>query len=140
MLRKKTSEKDPADWFSFASERLRGADVLWKHEGLTATGIETLQEAVERFLKGYLIAKVWKLIKTHDLTHLLKEAMILDPRFARFENLAEDLTEDFFAQHYPGMDTTRIGENYETLRQQTGELVALVRESLPQFSTHLDKL
>jgi HEPN domain-containing protein len=139
MLRKKTSEKDPVDWFAFAAKRLRAADVLWSHEGLTATGIEALQEAVERFLKGYLIAKGWKLAKTHDLTHLPKEANRLNPRFGQFEELTGDLTEDFFAQHYPGMDTGKIGENYETLRQQTGELVTLIRESLPQYFTSQEK-
>ena len=133
MLRKRTSEKDPADWFAFAAERLRAADVLWTHDGLTAAGIELLQEAVERFLKGFLIAKGWNLVKTHDLARLLKEAKKLDARFSRFESLTVDLTEDFFAQHYPGLDTTKVGENYETLRQQTGELVALIRDSLPKY-------
>lgn len=133
MLRKKTSEKDPADWFAFAAERLRAADVLWEHEGLTAAGIEILQEAVERFLKGYLVASGWSLVKTHDLARLLKEATVFDPRFASFEGLAINLTEDFFAQHYPGLDTTNVGEHYEVLRRQTGELVALIETLVPQY-------
>jgi hypothetical protein len=37
------------------------------------------------------------------------------------------------------MDTGKIGENYETLRQQTGELVTLIRESLPQYFTSQEK-
>lgn len=44
MLRRQTSETDPGDWFAFAEERLRGADVLWNAEGLTALGIEALQD------------------------------------------------------------------------------------------------
>lgn len=67
MLRKKTKANDPGDWFAFARERLAAADSLWKHEGITPAGIECLQESVERYLKGYLVAKGWRLVKTHDL-------------------------------------------------------------------------
>ncbi len=133
MLRKQTNDKNPADWFAFAEERLHAADVLWQHEGLTATGIEILQEAVERYLKGYLIAKGWTLVKTHDLERLLKEAAGFDPAFVKFTALAQELTEDFFAQHYPGEDTTLVGQNYETLRKQAGQLIELIQPGLPQY-------
>jgi HEPN domain-containing protein len=133
MLRRPTSETDPADWVALAAERLHGADVLWANLGLSALGIEALQEAAERYLKGFLIAKGWRLAKTHDLKRLLLEAEAYDQRFARFHGFAEELTEDFFAQHYPGEDLTDVGENYEALRRQAGELVALIRQSLPEY-------
>ncbi len=133
MLRKKTSEKDPSDWLAFAEERLMAADILWKMEGLTATGIESLQEAAERFLKGYLIAKGWELVKTHDLTRLIREAGKLDHGFKSFERFGADLTEDFFAQHYPGSDTTDLGDDYDNLRKQMSELLQLIRSNLPEY-------
>jgi HEPN domain-containing protein len=133
MLRKQTDDKDPADWFAFAEDRLRSADVLWNHEGLTATGIEILQEAVERYLKGYLVANQWKLVKTHDLERLLREAVRIEPAFDRFKFLATELTEDFFAQHYPGEDTTELGSNYEKMREQAGELLALIQHKVPKY-------
>ena len=67
MLRKQSSDKDPADWFYAASDRLKIADLAWANEGLTQSGIELLQEAVERYLKGYLVAKGSVLKRTHDL-------------------------------------------------------------------------
>ena len=133
MLRKQTSDKDPADWFAFPEDRLKCADSLWKHEGLTAGGIESLQEASERYLKGYLIAKGWALVRTHDLERLIKEATGFHPDFARFRKFAVELTEDFFAQHYPGEDTTHLGQNYSTLRNQAGELIGLIKTELPHF-------
>ena len=133
MLRKKTSAINPADWFAFAEERLRGADVLWKSEGVTALGMEALQESAERYLKGYLIAKGWRLIKTHDLEKLVDEARHFDSRFSRFSDLAAQLTEEFFLQHYPGHDTTDLGRDYEILRHQAGDLIALIEEALPQY-------
>jgi len=133
MLRKPTSEKNPADWFAFASERIHGADVLYKHEGVTGTGVEALQEGLERYLKGYLIARGWQLVKTHDLTLLNKEAKKFESAFAAFEAMTEELTEDFFAQHYPGEDTTSVGQNYATLREQASQMIALIEQSLPQY-------
>src|SRR6266853_6177708 len=127
MLRKPTSDKDPFDWFAFGSERLHSADVLHQHEGFTATGIEALQEGVERYLKGYLIAKGWRLVKTHDLFLLIKEAAKYNPRFADYLPMAEELTEDFFAQHYPGEDMTLTGENYDEVRARAGELINLIQ-------------
>ncbi len=128
-----TSETDPSDWFAFAAERMRGADVLWREEGVTGLGIEALQEAVERFLKGFLIARGWTLVKTHDLERLVHEAAQFDSSFNHFVPLAIELTEDFFSQHYPGDDTTDTGKNYEALRKQAGEIVALIQSLLPKY-------
>src|SRR5256885_11064622 len=64
MLRSQTDELNPADWFYFATDRLRNADIIWAAEGLTPSGIELLREAAEPFLKGYLVGKGWRLVKT----------------------------------------------------------------------------
>ena len=133
MQRKLSDETNPADWFYLAKDRLRAADVLWAANGLTASGIELLQEAVERYLKGYLIAKGWRLLKTHDLDELIAQAISFDVSFSRFIEFAEELTEDFIAQHYPGQDWSKVGENYEALRHQAGELVGVIRALLPHF-------
>ncbi|MEK7686674.1 MAG: hypothetical protein AAB466_14760 [Verrucomicrobiota bacterium] len=52
MLRKHSDENDPSDWFYLAADRLKIADLAWKQEGLTPSGIELLQEAVERYSPG----------------------------------------------------------------------------------------
>ncbi len=131
MLRKQSSDSNPGDWFYSAGDRLKIADLAWASEGLTQSGIELLQESVERYLKGYLVAKGWPLKKTHDLDVLLIEATRYDSRFDRFRDLADELTRDFFAQHYPGGDWTDMGKIYESLRQQAGELIELIRQHLP---------
>jgi HEPN domain-containing protein len=133
MLRKKTSETNPADCFIMGEDRIKSADSLWKHDGLTMTGIESLQEGVERYLKGFLVAKGWRLVKTHDLERLVKEASKFEPSFAQFEPCAVELTADFFAQHYPGEDTTNVGANYEKLRAQASDLLKEIKKQLPQF-------
>jgi HEPN domain-containing protein len=133
MLPSHGDEQDPAAWFELAADRLKVADLAWKHEGLTASGIELPQEAAERYLKGYLIANGWRLIRTHDLDRLVTDAAGFDTRFERFHRFAEELTEDFFALHYPGQDLRTVGANYEELRTQSREMLALIKEVLPQY-------
>ena len=129
----KTDESNPAHWFAFAAERLLGADVLSQHEGTAPSSVEALQEAAERYLKGFLIANGWALKRTHDLKVLVKDAATHVPEFGRFLDLAERLTAEFFEQHYPGGDLTHVGEHYPDMRAEAGELVALIERSLPGY-------
>jgi HEPN domain-containing protein len=118
-----------------AGERLSAADVLFAQSGSTYSGIEILHEAVERYLKGFLIAKGWQLRKVHDLTFLNDEAKEFESRFTAFDDLCESLTEQFWAQHYPGGDLSTVGADYDMLRQQTGKLVALIDASIQNQAT-----
>jgi hypothetical protein len=137
MLQRQTDELNPADWFFFAKERLRAADAIWKVEGLTASGIEVLQEATERILKGYLIAMGWRLVKTHDLVQLVEEAARFNAAFTAFQNMAVELTADFFAQHYPGHDMTNVGSNYQSWRQDVDDLISTIATALPAYANDL---
>ena len=122
----KTREDNPDDWFMLANERLRGTDALFKSEGVTLLGIEALHEAVERFLKGFLVARGHKLQRTHNLSALLDQAILHNTAFKRFADLADGLTDQFWAQHYPGGDLTGVGTDYPLLRSQAEELIALI--------------
>ncbi len=110
----RTSENNPQDWLFLAEERLRAADALFSHEGSTLSGVELLQESIERFLKAFLVSRGWPLRKVHDLAFLLDECVAREPRFEVFQDLAESLTEQFWAQHYPGGDLTvrRVGSKH----------------------------
>ena len=126
----KTDENNPQDWLRSARSRLHSTDLLYPIEGASESVIELLQEATERFLKAYLIGRGWKLHKIHDLGALVAEAVTLDPRFTVFEDFADNLTDQFWEQHYPGGDLDEIGQDYPDLRQALGELVALIESAL----------
>lgn len=128
----KTEENNPHHWFLLAEERLRSADVLYAHVGATYAVVELLQESVERYLKGFLVAQGWTLQRIHDLAFLNDEAKRYDVRFEQFDDLSERLTEQFWAQHYPGGDLSAVGADYKELRKSVGDLVMLIRSVLPQ--------
>jgi HEPN domain-containing protein len=125
-----TDPQNPRHWLLLAQERLEKADALFEQFGSSYSGVELLQEAVERFLKGYLVAKGWRLVRTHNLPELVAEAAGYDGDFKRFLDFAASLTQQFWEQHYPGGDLTEVGSDYTDLRQQAGELVALVLASV----------
>lgn len=130
----KTDEANPSDWFMLGKERLEAADALHEACGVSYSGVELLQEAVERYLKGFLIGKGWSLRKIHNLSTLLDAVIARDSRFIQFADLCESLTAQFWGQHYPGGDLTDVGSDYDELRQQAGELIALILTSVPPCS------
>lgn len=124
----RTAEDNPSDWFMLAAERLRAADTLRAATGVTPSTVELLQEAVERFLKGYLTSKGWRLKRIHNLATLLDEAVAIGRRFESFADLCERLTAQFWAQHYPGGDLDGVGDDYDDLRRSADSLIQLIRE------------
>ncbi len=126
----KTDEKNPQDWLFLARERLQAADALFLSLGATYSGVELLQESVERFLKAYLISKGWNLEKIHNLSTLLDRAVAFDEHFKTHADFCENLTVQFWAQHYPGDDLSEVGFDYLELREQTGKLVAEIEREI----------
>ena len=88
--------------------------------------MELLQEAIERYLKGYLVATGWPLQRIHNLSTLLDAAVQQDVRFKSFADLCEGLTAQFWEQHYPGGDLADVGADYDVLRSEAAKMVSLI--------------
>jgi len=129
----KTDPANPADWLLLAKDRLEKSDALFLHFGPSWSGVELLQEAAERYLKGYLVSRGWTLVKTHDLNSLLASACSFDDSFTDFSSACQNLTEQFWEQHYPGGDLDEVGDDYTGLRDSIGKMVDLIdRTVFPQ--------
>jgi HEPN domain-containing protein len=123
-------ENDPRQWFAAATRRRRLAERACQEEGFAPEAVELLQEAAERYLKGYLLTQGWHLVKTHNLDVLIDAAAQYESRFARFTDWAEALTREFLVAHYPtGED---VGGGLEALRRETDAVIKLIRELLPE--------
>ena len=62
-----------------------------------------LQQATEKYLKGFLIGKGWKLERTHDLEDLLDYAIDFDAGLEEFRSLCQEITEYYLEERYPMM-------------------------------------
>jgi len=78
---------------------------LFNHGGHTATIGVSLQQAVEKYLKGYLIGKGWELIKTHNIPLLLAEASKHDARFTEYFAFGRELSEMYVEDKYPASES-----------------------------------
>jgi HEPN domain-containing protein len=92
----------PGEWYALAARNLRAAKLLLAGptDLLSVAGM-LLQQAVEKYLKGYLLSKGWKLARTHDLGQLLKELVIYEPDFQAFADATLRITYFYIEDRYP---------------------------------------
>ncbi len=102
-LRMAAKRKDslyPQDW-------LRVADRDWQRvEKRLAEGDQEdagfrLQQAMEKYLKAFLLAGGWELDKTHDLSKLLAEAIKHKAEMNLFVDLCQRVENYYMADRYP---------------------------------------
>ena len=118
------------EWFVFGERDLQAAKALMGREGLTDIISMLVQQAVEKYLKGFLIYHGWKLRKTHDLRRLVAEASKYDPGLADFRDFARKATAYYLEHRYPpGPPNDHPAEEIADLLEQTEKLVSRIREA-----------
>jgi len=88
------------DWIKKAKRDMHRAKVLLADEDTEGAGFH-LQQAIEKYLKGYLLSKGWELQYVHDLVKLLNSAKNYDSSFEKFRALCEQVTEYYTLVRYP---------------------------------------
>lgn len=99
-------------WCRYARRDWRRARIMEREGDLQATGM-FLQQAVEKYLKGFLLDHGWSLRKTHELDLLLEEAIKYQPRLASYRDVCERMSSYYLIDRYPndvasGLDTRQI--------------------------------
>lgn len=89
-----------------------------------------IQQAAEKYLKGFLIAKGKELVKIHDLVKLLADAIEFIPELNRFEDMVERATEFYFETRYP------MGYAFDCSRDEMGRTIEEVKEMLAMITRH----
>ncbi|MBI2907923.1 MAG: HEPN domain-containing protein [Chloroflexi bacterium] len=90
-----------AEWFDRGDHDIDSAKLLFQQGGHTDTIAVLIQQAVEKYLKGYLLARSWKLRRIHDLEALVTEAENHENGFASFLDFARELSAFYFQARYP---------------------------------------
>jgi HEPN domain-containing protein len=81
-----------------------------------------LQQAVEKFLKGFLIRNGWRLKKIHTLHALVDDAARFDPTLAAFRPFCERVSNYYVVDRDPGLDAegpdvTQVEQDLEEARR-----------------------
>ncbi len=90
----------PQDWFKIGAKELERADNLLGLGDLQGAGFN-IQQAVEKYLKGFLLSKGWKLRRVHDLETLLNEALDYEASFEGFRQECLKITDYYLEERYP---------------------------------------
>jgi HEPN domain-containing protein len=87
----------------FADSDLRGAQLSLDDEDPPVLHVcSSCHQAVEKYLKAYLISRGWRLEKTHSIDYLLKKCTEYDEGFDQFRAGLEPFAEYFTEGRYPG--------------------------------------
>ena len=71
----------PEDWFEKGDEDKQAVEILLKHGGSISVSSYLIQQILEKYMKGFLLSKNWRLKRTHDLEELLDKMVEHDLSF-----------------------------------------------------------
>jgi HEPN domain-containing protein len=97
----------PKDWFRIGDKELERAKNLFNIGDLEGAGFN-IQQAVEKYLKGYLLSKGWELRRIHDIEILLNEVIIHNPFFEKFRIACQKMTDYYVEERYPLMTASEL--------------------------------
>lgn len=115
----------PADWLRIAEKDLKRVEHLLSAQDPEAAGF-FLQQAVEKFLKAFLLSKGWKLKRIHDLEVLLNAALAHEPSLEPFRPACQKITGYYLMERYPFV--TRAGLTEEDVRESLVEVEKLIEK------------
>jgi len=122
----------PADWFAQGDLDVQAAEILLAQGGPLPIVAFHLQQAVEKYLKGFLLATGWSLRRIHDLEVLVQEAIARDPDFTPFLAPCQRITEYYIETRYPiGVHTPLRRDDLEADLNTVRALIALIRRKVP---------
>jgi HEPN domain-containing protein len=90
----------PADWLRIAEKDFARVEYLLNVHDPEAAGFY-LQQAIEKFLKAFLLSQDWQLKRIHDLEILLNEALTFDASLEEYRFVLQKITGFYFVERYP---------------------------------------
>jgi HEPN domain-containing protein/predicted nucleotidyltransferase len=111
----------PQDWLRFAEQDWQRVEKRLSEDDHQDAAVH-LQQALEKYLKAFLLANGWKLEKTHEVSKLLEKAIKYKPALNTFAGLCEQVENYYFAERYPlsldaGTSADEIAKNFQEAHQ-----------------------
>jgi HEPN domain-containing protein len=129
----------PQDWFRKADADIQTVEILLSHGGNMEVAAMHIQQTVEKYLKGYLLATGWQLDRIHDLPALLDEAVVRSNAFEHFRVFCETVNAFYFEARYPFMVEPPPEEEVRNFLEQTKQLIEFIFAELSSSQQRLHK-
>ena len=115
----------PQDWFRIGEKDLKRAEHLLSIDDPEGAGYH-LQQSVEKYLKGFLLYKGWKLKRIHDLEVLLNDALKYEKTLEKYRNLLQKVTGYYVIDRYPLASAPTLTS--EEVRESIAEAEELIQQ------------
>jgi HEPN domain-containing protein len=89
------------EWFERGERDFEVAKFLLSEEKYSDVVLFHIHQAIEKYLKGFLIYKGWKLKKIHDIEVLITETINFKKEFQKYLNFSRKLTAFYIEERYP---------------------------------------
>jgi HEPN domain-containing protein len=124
-----SGDSQSTDWFKHGDNDLKSALLLFKGDGPTGNIAFSLQQSIEKYIKGYLLLKGWKLQKIHDLETLLSEAIKCNHSLETYLDFARIVSAIYVESRYPmGPPKEYTNKQISEWLKQTEELIAEIKK------------
>lgn len=94
-------KKQAIEWFERGRHDIETAQLLYDERGYTDSIAYHVQQAIEKYLKGYLVLQGKKPPKIHELDTLLNHIAVFDNSFLDFLDLCEKTSHYYIEDRYP---------------------------------------
>jgi HEPN domain-containing protein len=117
------------DWLDKAAKDLQRVEKRLKDGDMEDAAFH-LQQAIEKYLKGYLLSKGWKFKPIHDLERLLDDAAQFDSDLERFREICQEITSYYMEERYPFFVSEPNKEEVAEALEMATELVKRILEEM----------
>jgi HEPN domain-containing protein len=97
----KAYRNQAAEWFERGRHDIETAQLLYEEQGYTDSIAYHIQQALEKYLKGYLVLHGRKPPRIHELDALLYRIATFDDSFNDFLELCEKASRYYIEDRYP---------------------------------------
>ena len=119
------------EWFERGNHDLDVARILIRKDLYSDVALFHIHQAVEKYLKGYLIHNGWELKKIHDLESLVTEASGFDPKFQKYLDFGRKLSGYYYEERYPpGPISTCSKEEIEEILDMAERIINSIIEGI----------
>lgn len=125
------NKKEARRWFKRAQKDIEDAELLLKVSETTENVAFLIQQAIEKYLKGFLIYNNWELEKIHDLITLINYAIEIDKAFEEFIPPLRKITNFYFESRYLiAYEAEYTREEVTESLDEAKKLIALIKEKV----------
>lgn len=119
------------EWVEWGKHDLDVAKLLLNKKEYYDVTISHIHQAVEKYLKAFLVYNGWGLKKIHDIELLITEAANFDKMFEQYLNFGRELTAFYYEDRYPpGPITPYSKKKIEVMIKTAEKIISRIKKDI----------